>query len=204
MIPQELLRDLPYFLRAEVEENQVRKDFTQSEIAEAQEMMRRFWEKRFRRGALAGRSPEGKPIFKEAGSASLKTVGPGYEKVDDLLGEAFTESRETVRKRRAVYLAAREDPGRFGTLLEEMDSLNRVEPIYRKLQAMLSDGAAKGEENGGDAPAGTKTWTFRLSATDSDTVQTALDACGGDPNAALVAICLRYVQLLEPTPTIRT
>ncbi len=174
MIPAELLQQLPFYLRAEVEEHQVRKDFTQSEIAAAQEVMRQTWSKKFRPGRKDN-SPD---------SVSLGDVSENAAQLDDILGDAFDEGREVVRKRRAIFRAAQEDPDRFGGLVDEMDELNKVEPVYRKLQEL-------------GPPSSTKIQmvrrNFRLSPDQEAIVEEAFGICGGDPTEAFVEICRYYV-----------
>lgn len=119
---QGILGVLPIERRIEIEENIRRKNFTQSELAEVQEEMRRRLEEQFPRG-------------RKAGTEKCQNLGTlGVNRVDEAIGDIFGESRETVRKRREVVKASKEDPGNFSGLVEEMDKRGSIDRAYRRLE----------------------------------------------------------------------
>lgn len=130
-LTREVLSGLPFYRRIEIEANIQRKGFTQSELASIQEEIRSCLESRFPRGRKA--EPE----------KCQDLVTLGANRVDEVIGQIFGESRENVRKRREVVKAANEDPNGFGDLAEEMDHSGSINRAYRILVERQNQGKVK-------------------------------------------------------------
>jgi N6-adenosine-specific RNA methylase IME4 len=121
-LDRDILRQLPFALRVEIEENAVRKDLTQSELAEQQVRI------------LAELRKHAKP-----GARTDLTSGKTLPKVEtdratDVVGKLFGESREQVKKRIAVVEAAKAEPEKFGRLVEDMDRTGKVDRAHQQLK----------------------------------------------------------------------
>lgn len=114
---RDLLQALPLERRIELDENLVRKPYTQSEIGRIQqEVAGRVWD------WLA---------------QNQKQLGDyGFDKMSGFLGTLFHESSPTVERRFAILRAAAEDPSRFGHLVEVMDRENSVHAAWRLYQEL--------------------------------------------------------------------
>lgn len=128
MIERSLLRNLPLFLRMEIEENITRKDYSQSEIAAIQELVRQSIIKNNRPGRPA------KEEVCEDSNGKISNRLDIFGKTDDIIGEFFHESKEIVRQRREIIEAAEVDPEKHGDLVKKMDEENAVKPAYRELK----------------------------------------------------------------------
>lgn len=126
MLDPELLGALPFALRAEIEENVTRKNFTQSELAEAQRLIIEHWSalRRQRQGMRTDLTST--KNFVEVGSNRS-------DNTTALVAKLFGESEPTTRKRFAVVDAAKTEPDRFGALVEEIDRTNRIDRAYKLL-----------------------------------------------------------------------
>lgn len=129
-ITLEALRHLPLELRAQIEENVVRKDLTQTEIAEIQETIRQIIAQQHKPGRPEKEPDAAPPSGEKLGKALPNLRG----KTDDIVGAMFGESGYTVQKRRAVVQAVQEDPDAFGDLPELMDRAGKVDGAHQKLR----------------------------------------------------------------------
>ena len=110
-----------------VAEDACRKDLTSSEKYAICETLRaRAQEDRWRQRAFGGRLE----TAKEKG------------RLDEEIGKALRLSRESLRKIRAVHLAAEEDPTNFADLVARLDEDGRVDRHYRELERRRSRGDA--------------------------------------------------------------
>ena len=110
-----------------VAEDACRKDLTSSEKYAICETLRaRAQEDRWRKRAFGGRLE----TAKEKG------------RLDEEIGKALRLSRESLRKIRAVHLAAEEDPTHFADLVAMLDVDGRVDRHYRELERRRSRGDA--------------------------------------------------------------
>jgi N6-adenosine-specific RNA methylase IME4 len=125
-IDSTVLASLPLALRIEIEENALRKELTQSELAEQQERIL---------AALRKRTQQGRRTDLE-GATSGKAFPQVEARATDVVGRLFGESRKQVEKRLAVAKAAREEPDRYGKLAAAMDHRGRVDGPYRRLLNM--------------------------------------------------------------------
>lgn len=175
LLPNEVLNKLPFGLRGELEENLVRKDFTQRELAEFQERLYHILQDRFPKGVRGDRRVGNLPTLDVLGA----------DNIDEVIAEAFDEGFRTVQKRRAIYEAAQEDPKRFSPLMDELEQTGKVDPIYRRFKSMTNDKPAK------QKPAVVR-HVFILTTAQEGAVQAALGLCGGEPGAAIAEICAFY------------
>ncbi len=93
-------RGVPYDAIIEIEENDARKDFTQSEKAKIAEIMRPH----FKNHTNQGKRSDLEQLISDESSAKTRT-----ESVDDKIGKILNESGETVRKRTKVFENIDED-----------------------------------------------------------------------------------------------
>jgi N6-adenosine-specific RNA methylase IME4 len=139
MLDLELLSALPLYLRAEIEENVTRKDFTQSELAEIQRVILDHF-------AAARKLSQGS----RTDLTSTKTcveVGRSkrVENSTEQVARLFGESEGTLRKRLAIVEAAARDPARFGQYVADMDRTDRVDGVYRRLSNQQQGDAIRAE-----------------------------------------------------------
>lgn len=120
----DILKLMPLKFRAQIEENVIREDFRQSEIAAIQEEIRRY---------VASVNPPGRPK-KGTRKGKLSKYLDSFSRTDDVIAHLFGESGETIRKRRAIMEAARTGPEKHGDLPDLMDREDRVEPAYSELR----------------------------------------------------------------------
>jgi N6-adenosine-specific RNA methylase IME4 len=134
-IDSTVLASLPLALRIEIEENALRKDLTQSELAEQQERIL---------AALRERTQQGRRTDLEDA-----TSGKAFPQVEvratDAVGRIFGESRKQVEKRLAVVKAARDEPERFGKLAADMDRTGLVNGPFKRLKNMRQAEAIRAE-----------------------------------------------------------
>src|SRR5262249_18339912 len=115
--------DLDDLLRAECDENVVRKDFTPSEAVavaralEASERERTEANQGTRTDRLGGKLPP-------------SSAGKTRDRVATRVGM----SGRTLEKARAVVDAAERQPSRYQSLVEEMDRTGKVDAAYRRLK----------------------------------------------------------------------
>ena len=128
MLDPELLAALPFALRAEVDENVTRKNFSQSELAEIQRVVIEHW-------SAARKANQGKrsDLTSTKNFVEVGQVGRS-ENTTALVAKMFGESEPTVRKRLAVVDAAQAEPERFGPLVEDMDATGKVDRAYKLLK----------------------------------------------------------------------
>ena len=129
MIERSLLRNLPLPLRMEIEENITRKDYNQSEIAAIQETIKQSIIKTNR----PGRPAKGDKVC-ENGNGKLDAQADNLSKTDDIIGKFFSESGDTVSRRREVMQAAEVEPQKHEDLVKKMDAENAVKPAYKELK----------------------------------------------------------------------
>lgn len=121
--------DLDGVLRAEHDENVVRKDFLPSEavaIKRALEPVER--EQARERQVLAGRNC-GKGVI-----AGANLAPPMKGKVRDRVAAYTGVGRTTLRKAEEIVEAAERDPEKYLDLVSEMDRTGRIDGVYRKLK----------------------------------------------------------------------
>ena len=129
MIDQNLLKNLPLPLMMEISENIFRKDYTQSEMAAIQETIRHSIVKTNRPGR-----PAKEDKVREKGNGKLDAQEDNLSKTDDIIGKFFSESGDTVSRRREVMQAAEFEPEKHGDLVKKMDEENAVKPAYKELK----------------------------------------------------------------------
>jgi ParB family chromosome partitioning protein len=122
--------DLKEIVKGEFAENVARKDFTPSEavgIAEALEPELRE-QARERQREHGGTAP-GRPAEENTSGnfPQVNDTGRARDQVARFVGI----SGRTLDKARAVVEAAKEDPEKFGTVVEKMDRTGKVEPAYK-------------------------------------------------------------------------
>jgi len=122
-------------LKAQRDENAVRKDFLPSEavaIAHAIEAE----EKK----AAAQRSEEGRRrggLVRQGKTTVVEICHqPEHAKTRDKVAACVGMSGRTLEKAKKVVEAAEQDPQKYGKLVEEMDSKGKVDGYYRKLRRM--------------------------------------------------------------------
>ena len=127
----EMLAQLPKALRIEITENIMRKDFTQSELAEIQkELIGEFAKPEMKRQGE-------RRDLKTATSTenSVEVIRPKrFENTTEKVARLFGESERTVRERLAVVAAAEAAPEKHGKLVEIMNRTGRVNGAHRFLK----------------------------------------------------------------------
>ena len=118
-------------LRAQQDENTVRKNFTPTEMV----AIKRAIEDRVR--TPAGRRP------KETGRSLPSSPGKTIDKVAAVVGT----SPENLRKAEAVVVAAEADP-ELAPVAEEMDRTGKVDPAYKKVKEATAHPAVGGLDMG--------------------------------------------------------
>ena len=108
-----LLQLLPAELRYEIEENDQRKSYTFTEKAELQEKLSKIYKEKF----PVGKKGNDKELCQQVGTLA----DAGIKRVDDVIGKAFNESGETVRKRRIIHNAVKNDPKKH-KIVDKIDS----------------------------------------------------------------------------------
>jgi N6-adenosine-specific RNA methylase IME4 len=125
-LTEELLGKLPMSLRIEIEENAMRKDLTQSELAAQQEQI---LEAIRTHGSQQGRRTD------------LETSGSFEPEVKlratEAVAKIFGESRATLERRLAIVKAAKAEPEKHTDLVERMDGAGSVHGAYKDLQRRL-------------------------------------------------------------------
>jgi len=128
-----LLQLLPLELRYEIEENNQRKSYTFTEIAEMQEKLSKIFKQKF----PVGKKGNGKEMCQNVGTLA----DAGIKRVDDVIGKAFKESGETVRKRRVIHNAVKKDPKKYEKIVEKIDgghmSIDYAERMIRQEELKL-------------------------------------------------------------------
>ena len=118
--------ELEEIIRGEVAENQMRKDFTPSEMVAIGQIL----EERER-----GRAKD-RQGYRSSGTVPELEHG----QVRDIVGKAVGVSGRTYERARAVVEAAQADPAAYGSLVEEMDARG-VKPAYHKLREKQTAGS---------------------------------------------------------------
>ena len=122
--------DLENLIAGEAAENFCRKDFTQSELAEIQRVILEHW-------SVARKAGQGKRTDLTSTQTAVEVGKPApVENTTEQVARLFGESEHTTRKRLAVADAAKAEPDKYGKLLVEMDRIDRVNAVHRRLVAM--------------------------------------------------------------------
>jgi N6-adenosine-specific RNA methylase IME4 len=127
-LTRELLSSLPMALRIEIEENSLRKDLTQSELAQLQERVLSLVRQQSKQEQKNGpRCTSGKDFHE---------VKQEPERATEAVGRLFGESGKQVHKRLEVFKAAKVSPEQFGKLKEDMDRTGLVNGPFKRLKIM--------------------------------------------------------------------
>jgi ParB-like chromosome segregation protein Spo0J len=120
-------------VRAEFDENELRKDFTPEELVEIGESL----EEREKESA--------KERQKDHGGTAPGVARNTSEKFSEVKGEALNKvasavgmSRPTYEKAKEVVHAAREEPEQFADLVEQMNATGKVDPAFQEMKARKS------------------------------------------------------------------
>lgn len=140
MLDREMLAALPFSLRIEIAENLMRKDFTQSELAEIQQQI-------IEHLSAARKANQGKRTDLETSTQTAVEVGrpKRVENTTEQVARLFGESEHTTRKRLAVVAAARAEPEKFGRLVEDMDRTRLINGPFKRLTVMRQADAIRAE-----------------------------------------------------------
>jgi N6-adenosine-specific RNA methylase IME4 len=134
-LTRELLSGLPMSLRIEIEENALRKDLTQSELAQLQERVLSLVRQQTKQGQRTDLDATSGKAFPE--------VKQEPERATEAIGRLFGESGKQVHKRLAVVKAAKEDPDQFAKLKEDMDRTGLVNGPFKRLKIMRQSAAIR-------------------------------------------------------------
>ena len=137
-LTRELLSSLPMALRIEIEENALRKDLTQSELAKLQERVLSL----VRRQSNQGQRTD---LDRTSGKA-FPEVKQEPERATEAVGRLFGESGKQVHKRLEVVKAAKADPEQFGGLKDDMDRTGLVNGPFKRLKIMRQSAEIRKEE----------------------------------------------------------
>jgi N6-adenosine-specific RNA methylase IME4 len=139
----ENLEDAVDFLKAQSDENSVRKDLLPSE---AVALARAFEEEE--KNAAVRRAEEGRKrggLIRQ-GSLVESCPQPDRGKTRDRVAVKCGWSGRTLEKAKAVVKAAEQDPEKYASFLDEMDRTARVDGVYRSLQRTRQAEAIANEE----------------------------------------------------------
>jgi ParB/RepB/Spo0J family partition protein len=114
-------------LKAETDENVWRKDFRPSECIAVADGLEPF-----ERDKAKHRQRQSKGRGKR--SVKLTDLFPG--RAQDKVAEAIGMTRNTLKKARAIVLAAEDDPDKFGGLVEDMDRTGKVNGVYKRFKTI--------------------------------------------------------------------
>ncbi len=125
-LTRELLSTLPMALRIEIEENALRKDLTQSELAHQQERILAELSKHKTPGTRNDLKP----------STPAEPYAQVSPRLTGMVAKLFGESASQIERRAAVVSAAKADPEQFGKLKEDMDRTGHVNGPFKRLKVM--------------------------------------------------------------------
>jgi len=125
-LTRELLSSLPMAFRIEIEENALRKDLTQSELAQLQERMLSIVRQQSKQGQRTDLDATSGKAFPE--------VKQEPERATEAVGRLFGESGKQVHKRLEVFNAAKVSPEQFGKIKEDMDRTGHVNGPFKRLK----------------------------------------------------------------------
>ncbi len=136
-IDSNMLASLPLALRIEIEENALRKDLTQSELAEQQERILEVLRQHAKPGERTDLTSE----------KAFSQVAPRENRATALVGRLFNESHKQVEKRLTVVQALRADPGneRIQKLHADMDRTGNVHGPFKRLKVMQQSAIIRAE-----------------------------------------------------------
>jgi N6-adenosine-specific RNA methylase IME4 len=120
---RDILRKLSPALRIEIEENAQRKPLTQSELAHEQ--------RRILQELRKHKTPGARTDLKRKGKATSGKTLPEVHHLTSIVGKLYGESRTQVEKRQAVVAAAKDEPEKFGKLLDTMNRTGRVNGVHK-------------------------------------------------------------------------
>jgi hypothetical protein len=110
----EIIQKLPYDMQIELCENEYRKDWTQSEKAKIQKILREILQK----DATPGKRTD---LTVSTSAKHLAQVTPKNTRINSQIGKLFNESHETVRKRDHVFDEISKYPKKYQTIKESLD-----------------------------------------------------------------------------------
>jgi N6-adenosine-specific RNA methylase IME4 len=125
-----LLQRLPLELRTEIEENLLRLDFSEEELAHIQ------------RDLIAALSPPSRVERRKRKSHSQESISgemhplineSEYHSATDAVAKLFREDRKTVQRRVAVVNLAEQEPEKYGKVLKDMNRTGNVNGAYKEL-----------------------------------------------------------------------
>jgi N6-adenosine-specific RNA methylase IME4 len=131
-LTRDILRQLPFSLQVEIEENAQRKSLTQTELAHQQERIL----KELRKYTEPGARNDLQPTFAK-GFAEVRPTA--------IVGKIFNESHRQVEKRLAIVAAAEAEPAKYGKLADDMDRTGRVNGPFKRLKVMRQAAAIRAE-----------------------------------------------------------
>lgn len=126
--------DIDSIVAGEWDENAQRKDFTPSEAVAIKRALEPV-----ERAKAKERLAQGSKARFAYGGAGVADAGRAADKVAEFLGR----DRKTIAKAEEVVAAAKQNPKRFGALVEQMDKTGKVNGAYKRLQIMRQTDAIK-------------------------------------------------------------
>ena len=175
-IPYDLLRSLPLPERLEIEENLLRKDFSQAELAEIQRRLIEVWSQ---------------PEHKEQGqrtdlqnatcTQSCVQVRDGKRRrrtnTTQKVARLFGESEMTLRKRLTVVEAAEEEPSTYAPLLAEVNRTGKVDLAHKKMQRLRKQKAREAAVASSGQTAGSAVVTGDFRQVGQQVAHDSVDLC---------------------------
>jgi len=165
-IDYNMLNLLPLEQRIEIEENLMREDLKQSEIAAYQRLFIKELQKHTKPGTRTdlASAPRGTEMASKPTSVHQRTevkIGRSMEQI----GKIFGEGKTTVHNRMAVIEAAKKNPEKFRSIVEKMDETGNVNAAYKQMKLIKAKEEVKHQqavEPAPDAPivdlAGCREW----------------------------------------------
>jgi len=123
----DVIQKLPYDLQIELSENEYRKDWTQSEKAYIQKILRKLLQKETHPGARTD--------LVTTSAKHLTQVTPHKDtRINSQIGKLFGESHETVRKRDQIFDEINKYPKKYEHIKKSIDSgKSSISTAYTKI-----------------------------------------------------------------------
>lgn len=140
--------DLEQLSLGEHAENTQRKDFTLSEGVAVAEALIEYERDRAAKRKIEGASKGGKAGGKGRANSHRGTspkADKGGGRAADKVAKATGRDRKTLAKATAIVEAAKDEPEKFGKLVEDMDRTGRVDGPFKRMKVMKQAEAIRNE-----------------------------------------------------------
>lgn len=127
--------DIADIAAGELQENTVRKDFLPSEMVAIYEAVKEFETAKATERRQATQAKPGQQVGQTVGGGNFPPPKNGpVGKTRDVIGTAAGVSGRTIDKAAAVVQAAREEPEKYGHLVDKMDQTGKVNAAHKQMR----------------------------------------------------------------------